>query len=107
MIIIMLLFLGNACFEMIGEKKEEEKNQGTQKHLSVTHKWVSTQCLGNSGLHQWFPNFLASDPKETFDVCPGPKLVKTADLQAHNASLRAALRACRSAIFTNSHLFAN
>ena len=53
-------------------------------------------------LEQWFPNFLASDPKEKLDIRPGPKLVKTADLQAHNASLRAALRACRSAVFTNS-----
>ena len=43
------------------------------------------------GIYQWFPNFLAGDPKETLDICPGPKLVKTADLQAHNASLRAAL----------------
>ena len=48
-------------------------------------------------IDQWFSNLLASDPKEKLDVCPGPKLVKTADLQAHNA-----LRACRSAIFTAS-----
>ena len=39
-------------------------------------------------LEQWFPNFLASDPKEKLDICPGPKLVKTADLQAHNAPRR-------------------
>ena len=30
-------------------------------------------------LDQGFPNVLACDPKETFDVCPGPKVVKTAD----------------------------
>ena len=42
-------------------------------------------------LDQWFPNVLASDPKEKLDICPGPKLVKTADLQAHNAPLRVAL----------------
>ena len=53
-------------------------------------------------LWQWFPNFLAHDPKETLDTRPGPKLVKTAHLQAHNASLRTELRACRSDIFTNN-----
>ena len=37
-----------------------------------------------SVLTQWFPNLLALDPKEKSDVCPGPKLVKIADLQAHN-----------------------
>ena len=35
-------------------------------------------------LHQWFPNILASDPKHKLENCPVPKLVKTADLQAHN-----------------------
>ena len=44
-----------------------------------------------SSLQQWFPNFLGRDPKERLDVCPGPKLVKTADLQAHNVPLRVAL----------------
>ena len=43
--------------------------------------------LGTDALEQWFPNFLGRDPKERLDVCPGPKLVKTADLQAHNAPL--------------------
>ena len=40
---------------------------------------------------QWFPTVLARDPKEKLDICPGHKLVKTADLQAHNTTLRAAL----------------
>ena len=38
--------------------------------------------IGYSLVIQWFPNFLASDPKEKLNICPGPKLVKTADLQA-------------------------
>ena len=24
-------------------------------------------------IRQWFPNFLARDPKQKLDVCPGPK----------------------------------
>ena len=59
-------------------------------------------CTRGRKLDQWFPNFLARDPKERLNICPGPKLVKTADLQAHNAPLRVALWACRSAIFTTS-----
>ena len=43
----------------------------------------STHLLYSLG--QWFPNFLASDPKERLDIHPGSTLVKTADLQAHNA----------------------
>ena len=33
------------CFINVGNK-----DQGTHKNVSVTHKWVTTQCLGNSGL---------------------------------------------------------
>ena len=55
----------------------------------------------NSPLTQWFPNFLACDPKEKLDVSPGPKLVKTADLQAHNAARSDVLCACRSSVFTS------
>ena len=35
----------------------------------------SRHCLA-----RWFPNILASDPKVQLYICPGPKLVKTADL---------------------------
>ena len=41
-------------------------------------------------LEQWFTNVLARDPKERLDIFPGLKLVKTADLQAHNMTFRAA-----------------
>ena len=57
----------------------------------MTHLRVLQANLQHLKVEQWFPNFLASDPKETFDICPGPKLVKTADLQAHSAARSDAL----------------
>ena len=46
-------FLGilvGRCFEImvIESKMQETKDQGTHKNISVAHKWVPTQWLGNS-----------------------------------------------------------
>ena len=55
-----------------------------QKYVNRKHNWAEMQHVQYT-VAQWFPNVLARDPKERLDICPGPKLVKTADLRAHNA----------------------
>ena len=55
-------------------------SQFTPMTVSSKHRYFLLWCRRGS------QNFLASDQKEKLDIRPGPKLVKTADLQGHNAS---------------------